>query len=144
MQWVLSGHEGAVNGVCAFTLDGRTFLASCGGDRTVRIWDPAVGTQHPAMFRHTSAVRSVSAFSLDSRALLAIGGNEQAVRIWEPATGAQCSAPGGHTGWVRSVSAYTLNSRTLIATGSDDRTRADLGSCRRRLAGIPARPHRRH
>jgi hypothetical protein len=41
---VLEGHQGAVTAVCPVTVNGRELLASGGGDRTVRIWDPQVGT----------------------------------------------------------------------------------------------------
>ena len=56
-------------------------------DSTVRIWDPATGTQQAVLHGHTSPVSAVCAFSLDGRTLLASGGDDKTVRIWDPATG---------------------------------------------------------
>ena len=118
----LKGHTGRVNAVCAFTLDGRTLLASGGVDDTVRIWDPAAGSPHAALEGHTGPVDAVCAFTLDGRILLASGSDDDTVRIWDPAAGTHHAALKGHTGPVNAVCAFTLDGRTLIASGSDDDT----------------------
>src|SRR6185437_14566236 len=63
----LSGHTGAVLGVCPLAglesaghPDGRTLLASAGGNATVRVWDPVTGQPvGAALTGHTSAVLGV-------------------------------------------------------------------------------------
>jgi WD40 repeat protein len=46
----LTGHTDLVLGV-AFSPDGR-LLASCGGDKTVRLWDPAAAEHRRTLTGH--------------------------------------------------------------------------------------------
>ena len=114
---LLEGHTDWVRVLCAFTLDGRTLLAS-GDDATVRIWDPATGTQHAVLEGHTGPVNALCAFTLDGRTLLA-SGDDATVRIWDPATGTQHAVLEGHTGPVNALCAFTQDGRTLLASGDD-------------------------
>ena len=117
---VLEGHTDWVNAVCAFTVDGRTLLASGGSDEAVLIWDPATGTEHAVLHGHTGGVTTVCAFTVGDRTLLASGSDDMTVRIWDPATGTQQAALHGHTGGVTTVCAFTVGDRTLLASGGSD------------------------
>ena len=119
---VLEGDTDWVRAVCALTIEGRTLLAS-GGDRTVRTWDPATGSQHAVLEGHTRSVISVCAFTLDGRTLLASGSNDATMRIWDPATSIRLAVLEGHTGPVNTVCAFTLDGRTLLASGDDGAVR---------------------
>jgi WD40 repeat protein len=54
---LLDGHTGAVTGA-AFSGDGKT-VATCGWDRTVRLWDAATGRPGAVLYGHTDRVSSV-------------------------------------------------------------------------------------
>ncbi|MGH4026619.1 MAG: WD40 repeat domain-containing protein, partial [Pseudonocardiaceae bacterium] len=69
----LAGHTGSVLAVAAVSLpDGSTLLASAGGDRTVRLWDPLTGVARGELVGHSGSVWAVAAVSLpDGSTLLA-------------------------------------------------------------------------
>ncbi|MGJ6965620.1 NB-ARC domain-containing protein [Streptosporangium sp. G11] len=111
---ILAGH-GAKVGPLAFNGDG-TRLASCGDDRTVRVWDVATGRAVRVLTGHRGYVSDL-AFSPDGQRL-ASGGQHQLVHVWDLTTGnilfsvpAVESAAGAVT--------YTPDASLLITGGGD-------------------------
>lgn len=75
--WMLGGHTGPVS---ALTFAG-SFLASAGGDGTVRLWDLKDGREVRSLQGHGVNVPSVAA-SADARWIVS-GGNDGAVHVWD-------------------------------------------------------------
>jgi WD40 repeat protein len=76
---VLAGHSGPVIAV-AFSIDGRR-LVSGGNDKTIKVWDAAMGTELLTLRGHRDGVTCV-AFSRDGRLLIS-GSRDKTIRLWD-------------------------------------------------------------
>jgi WD40 repeat protein len=105
----------------AYSSDGR-IIASCGDDRTIKLWDAANGRMLRTLTGHTAYVWDI-AFSPDSRWLASSGSwDDKTVRIWDVSNGEMLHVlDGGYTNIVSSV-AFSPDGR-LVAAGSSDRVR---------------------
>ncbi|MCK9904441.1 WD40 repeat domain-containing protein [Frankia sp. Cpl3] len=123
----LTGHIGWVSALAAVPLpDGRTLLASTGGEQMVRLWDPTTGQPvGEPLTGHTDWVNALAAVPLpDGRTLLASTSDDLTVRLWDPINGQPVGEPlTGHTDAVTALAAIKLpDGRTLLASTGGDRT----------------------
>ena len=109
---------------------GQDLLASAGDDGTVRIWDPATGTQLRQLSGHTGLVLGLCAVRVAGQDLLASAGDDGTVRIWDPATDISVPRPPrrwfrcrtAHTGRVFGLCAVRVEGQDLLASAGDDLT----------------------
>jgi WD40 repeat protein/serine/threonine protein kinase len=117
--FTLRGHTSWVLGV-AFSPDGK-LLASCGTDRTIRIWDVATGQKIYKLEGHGNTVTKV-AFSPDGTRL-ASASYDTTIRLWDLATRKEILPPfEGHTERVHGV-AFSSDGMRLASASSDKTVR---------------------
>ncbi|KAJ9654373.1 hypothetical protein H2201_009008 [Coniosporium apollinis] len=95
-----------------------TLVASASRDKTVRLWDAAMGALRSTLEGHSGTV-TAAVFSPDGK-LVASASNDNTVRLWDAATGALHSTLEGHSDTVRAV-VFSPDGK-LVASASYDNT----------------------
>ena len=98
-----------------------TWIATCGYDHAVRIWDTITGQQRAVLEGHWTPVNAV-AIAPDGT-WIATGSEDCMVWIWDTATRRQRAVLEGHAGAVKAVA--IAPDGTWIASGSEQRGIAD-------------------
>ena len=100
---------------CGISPDGN-WIASAGGDRTIKIWDFTSGKQLMEFEGHSGKVRAM-VYSPDGKYLVSAG-EDQTLKIWDPKTGTEINALVGHTGEVIDCALRPENT-SLLSASSD-------------------------
>ncbi|GAB4821419.1 hypothetical protein N2152v2_008465 [Parachlorella kessleri] len=121
-------HEGGCFGLAFDGLGHR--LASCGADKTVKLWDPATGALTATLHGAFEGLNSVC-FTSDHRLVLGAD-SRQAVRVWDTASGRlkssltgalRCAAPlgagAGHSSKVTCVDCSAADPQTVVSCAAD-------------------------
>lgn len=111
----MTGHQGAVYHI-AFSPDG-SLIASCGADKSVKLWNALDGKFITTFRGHVAAVYHVS-WSLDSR-LLVSGSRDTTLKLWSVSTRQLVEDMSGHNDEIFSTDWSPDGQR--VATGSKDK-----------------------
>jgi WD40 repeat protein len=115
---VLEGHTASVRGLAFHPR--LCLLASCGWDRTIRIWDVQAGQKVREWIGGVGL--AAVAYSLEGSRLCSGGGWEDpVVRLWDAESGSEVRALSGHFSYVNDV-AFLPGEPPLLATCSGDAT----------------------
>jgi WD40 repeat protein len=122
----MPAHHGRATAITTVSVDGRTYLATVGDDRVLRLWDLdsprfdiAVGEIDLGRRHNPTAICTVS---FQGRPALATAGHDGAIRLWDPTTG-KCSAVlNGHSAPVNDLCRVDSLGRPMLASASADRT----------------------
>ena len=112
---IQSGHVNAVNGI-AFSRDSK-LIATAGGERTIKLWDTATGTQLGSLEGHQDAVFAV-AFSPDGKTI-ASGSYDGSVKLWDVARGNETRSMDAHASGVYAV-AFSPDGKVIASAGAED------------------------
>jgi eukaryotic-like serine/threonine-protein kinase len=114
LRLTLNGHTGPVWSA-AFAPDGLT-LATGGDDSSIRLWDPATGSEKAVLSGHDSAVLTVT-FSHSGKLLIS-GGGDGTLRLWDVPAGTERPPLFQLTGTVRRAPISPDDSTVAVANST--------------------------
>ncbi|MFD7610799.1 AAA family ATPase [Streptomyces sp. NPDC059828] len=95
-------------------------LLSGSSDGTIRIWDPASGTEQGRFVGHMGAVTALTRPPAQPPILVSAG-LDPALRVWHIPLDRPRNAPApGHTSWVTALARADLDGRTLLVSAGAD------------------------
>ncbi|KZT67145.1 WD40 repeat-like protein [Daedalea quercina L-15889] len=117
LHTTLSNHKGAVH-VVRYAKGSAKYVLTGGQDRTVRLWNPELGTEIKKYAAHGYEVLSVTVSHDNAR--FASSGGDRSVFLWDVTTGTTVRRIAGHMGKIFVVD-FNADA-SVVASGSYDST----------------------
>ena len=108
-------HRGAVL-ACEFAPKGDT-IVSGSSDKTLQIWDVALGTCQATLEGHSSCVNCVQFNPVDAGQLVS-GSDDKTVKLWSVDDGQCLQTLTGHSGWVLACK-FAPHGKTIVSASHD-------------------------
>ncbi|KAK4132149.1 dynein regulator [Trichocladium antarcticum] len=123
LERTIKGHTKAVLDVDFGGPRGKTLLASCSSDLTIKLWDPLDEYKNirtlPGHDHSVSAVRFIpSGVAGGAGNLLISASRDKTLRIWDVSTGYCVKTLRGHAEWVRDV-CPSVDGKYILSTSDD-------------------------
>lgn len=113
-ELTLAAHTGSVN-YATWSPDG-SYIASCGSEGSIIIWDAAKGQAIRTILAHGASV-SILKWSPNGSSILSAG-DDNLVKLWDPKTGKLLVEYIGHTSWIGSVD-WSPDGNRFASCGGD-------------------------
>ena len=110
----LRGHEGGVGSI-ALSPNGKRII-SASGDKTIKVWDAATGTELMTLRGHEDSVASATLSPNGER--IVSGDYDGIIKVWDASTGDELKTLRGHQGAVYGV-AFSPDGRRIISWSED-------------------------
>lgn len=118
LERTLKGHTRAVTDLDFGGPKGRTLLASCSSDLTIKLWDPSNSyTNIRTLFGHDHSISALR-FLASPGNLLVSASRDTTIRIWDALTGYYVRTIRVHSDWVRDV-APSFDGQWLVSGGNE-------------------------
>ncbi|KZT27963.1 WD40 repeat-like protein [Neolentinus lepideus HHB14362 ss-1] len=117
LHTTLSNHRGPVH-VARYAKGSAKYILTGGQDRTVRLWNPTLGTEIKVYASHGYEVLSIAVAHDNSK--FASSGGDRSVFLWDVTAGATLKRFSGHMGRVNAVD-FNADA-SVLASGSYDAT----------------------
>ena len=117
----LHGHDGWVRAVGVGSTAELQLVATCGQDKTVRLWalDGSATTPIAVLSGHENVVETVCFAQTDGQPVVVSGSRDKTLRVWNLRTMTCEAVLDAHENWVRALATVTGTPNLLCSTGND-------------------------
>jgi len=117
LHQTLTTHKGAVH-VCRYAKASAKYILTGGQDRSIRLWNPSLGTEIKVYSGHGYEVLSITVAHDNTK--FASSGGDRSVFLWDVASGNIIRRFSGHIGKINAVEFN--DDASVLASGSFDAT----------------------
>lgn len=119
---ILSGQHGKIWALESYSINGKQYLASASGDKTIHLWDLSENNGVSVLRGHKSDVYALVSYIENGVQLLASGSWDKTIELWNLTNNTNIRTLIGHHMPVLSLEVYKKVDKTILVSGSADKT----------------------